>query len=419
MHTTVAAFTLASLAGACGGDTVKYDGLYARTVRRSIPTIERSTGRKFKTAPKLQERTRDELHAFLEKSFNEQTPALELAGMEGTYKRLGLLPDSTDLRRYMLRLLDEQVLGYFDPKADVLYVMKDAAPELLGTTVTHELVHALQDQHFPLDSLERIRTSNDHRTAAQAVAEGQAVWEQLVVLTGIANPANSMPGGWDAVRQMIRENQSSMPILDNAPTLLRETLLFPYLSGAEHIRQFKERVPGGWPFDSLPESTEQVMHPDKYFGQRDHPTAVTLPPLQGGSKIIYENDLGEFETRLYVYEHTHDHEISVRAAGGWDGDRYAFVSLPGGGDGIVWATVWDTPIDAAEFMDALETGLPIQYENLKRRPGGGDVRHYEGGGRVVEVRPVTIDGRPVVLVTDVPAGIAPTLVDPARIRLSR
>jgi hypothetical protein len=145
--------------------------------------------------------------------------------------------------------------------------------------------------------------------------------------------------------------------------------------------------------------------------------------LRGGAKTIYENDLGEFETRLFLYEHTRDQALAIRAAAGWGGDRYAFVSLPGGGDGLVWATAWDTPLDAAEFVDALEIALPRRYAGLKRRPGPngpglGPPRRFEGGGRVVEVRDVTVDGRPVVLLTDVPAGIAPVLVDPARIRLS-
>ncbi|HYV96879.1 MAG TPA: hypothetical protein VE967_05445 [Gemmatimonadaceae bacterium] len=408
-------------AAACGGgDKVQYSGLYASTVRRSIPAIEQSTGHKYKSIPKLEERTREELHGFLERAFQDQTPALELDGLEGSYKRFGMVPDTMDLRRYMLRLLDEQVLGYYDPKTKILYVMKDAAPELVGTTVSHELVHALQDQYFPLDSLERIKKSNDRRTAGQAVAEGQAVWEQLVVLTGAANPANAIPGGWDAVRNMIRDNQSNMPILDAAPTLLRETLLFPYLSGAEHIRQFKQRVPTGWPFDSLPESTEQVMHPEKYFGTRDHPTDVTLPPLQNGARSVYENDLGEFETRLFVFEHTRDQALAVRAAAGWDGDRYVFMTLPGGGDGVVWATVWDTPVDAAEFTDALDTALPKRYRGLKRKTDvAGAVHRFEGGGRTVEVRAVTVDGRPVVLYTDVPAGAGLNVVDAARIRLSQ
>jgi hypothetical protein len=397
-------------------DQTGYSGLYEKDVRRAIPTIENSSGRKFKTPPKLQERSRDELRAFLENAFNEQTPALELAGIAASYKRFGLIPDTMDLRSYMLRLLDEQVIGYFDPKADVLYVMRDAAPELVATTITHELVHALQDQHFPLDSLERIRMSNDRRTAGQAVAEGQAVWEQLVVLTHVADPSRTMPGGWEGVRSMIREKQTSMPLLDNAPTLLREVLLFPYLSGAEHVRQYKARKPGGWPFDSLPVSTEQILHAEKYFGTRDDPTTVTLPPLRVG-KAVYEGDLGEFESRVFLYEHTRNQAVSVAAAAGWDGDRYVLVSLPGGGEALVWVTVWDSALDAAEFVDALEIALPNRYRGASRKAVGGEERQFEGAGRTVSVRPVTIDGRPVVILTDVPVGGPQELIDPMKVRL--
>lgn len=409
----------AVMVSACGSaDETGYTGLHERTVRNAIPAIEKSSGRKFKTPPTLQERSRDELRAFLEEVFNEQTPPVELAGIAATYKRFGLIPDTMDLRSYMLRLLDEQVVGYFDPKADVLYVMRDAAPEIVGTTITHELVHALQDQHFPLDSLERISMSNDRRTAGQAVAEGQAVWEQLVVLTRVADPSKTIPGGWESVRTMIRDNQTNMPILDNAPTLLREVLLFPYLSGAEHVRQFKARRPGAWPFDSLPLSTEQILHAEKYFGVRDDPTAVELPSLKSG-KSVYEGDLGEFETRVLLYEHTRNQATSVAAAAGWDGDRYVLSSLPGGGEALTWVTVWDSPVDAGEFIDALETAIPGRYRGAKRQGGAGGERRFDGMGRTVSVRPVTIDGRSVVIVTDVPIGTAPDLIDPARVRLSQ
>lgn len=417
----VAVAALIAVAACSGGDTVAYDGPHARSVRRSMPIIERTTGRKFLESPRLQERSRDELREFLERAFNEQLPPLELAGIEASYKRFGLIPDSLDLRTLMIRLLDEQVVGYFDPRENTLFVMRDAPPEILGGTITHELVHALQHQHFPLDSIERIRTSNDRRTAAQAVAEGQAVWEQLVVMTGVANPANAMPGGWDGMRQRIREEQTNMPLLNNAPTILREVLLFPYLSGAEFVRQFKARQGKAWPFDSLPQSTEQVMHPEKFFEERDVPTTVTLPPLRGGGggRIVYENDLGEFETRILVYEHTRDQNLAVRAAAGWDGDRYALLAFPGGGEGIVWATVWDSTVDAAEFLDALEQAFPRRYSGLAPRPASGNVRRFGGAGRSVEIRGVTVDGRPVVILVDVPAGVSTDLVDPVRIGLTQ
>lgn len=398
--------------------SVPYEGPYAQDVRRAMARIERSTGKQYLRSPVLEERTRDEVREFLERSFAEQLPAEQLAGAEATYKRLGMLPDSLDLRQTFLDLLTEQVAGYYDPSTQVLYIVPDASPELLRGTIAHELVHALQDQHFPLDSLERIIGDNDRRTAAQAVAEGQAMWEQLVVQTGVANPANVIPGGWDAVRQMIREDRAGMPKLDAAPLLLKEALLFPYLSGAEHVRQFKARRPDAWPFDSLPASTEQVLHAEAFFDTRDDPVRVTLPRLMRGAVSVFEDGLGEFETRLFVYQHTRDLSLSSRAAAGWDGDRFVLARLPGGGEALVWALAWDSEFDAAEFVDALEAVLPGRYSGMERVPSDDDRRRFTGGGRTVEVRAVTVDGHPVVILTDVPAGVPATLVDPALIRLS-
>jgi hypothetical protein len=234
----------------------------------------------------------------------------------------------------------------------------------------------------------------------------------------VANPANVIPGGWDAVRQMIREDRVGMPRLTAAPLLLREALLFPYLSGAEHVRQFKARREGAWPFDSLPTSTEQVLHAERFFDQRDDPVRVTLPRLGRGAVTVFEDGLGEFETRVFLLEHTRDLPLAARAAAGWDGDRFVLARLPGGGEVLVWAVVWDSALDAAEFVDALEAVLPGRYAGLERQPSDADRRRYGGGGRTVEIRAVTVDGHPVVILTDVPAGIPATLVDPALIRLS-
>ncbi len=52
----------------------------------------------------------------------------------------------------MLTLLAEQVIGYYDPKVKVLYVVQGAGEENVVLTISHELVHALQDQYFNLDS---------------------------------------------------------------------------------------------------------------------------------------------------------------------------------------------------------------------------------------------------------------------------
>src|SRR6185437_7434641 len=169
---------------ACQQDRPAGSGPYAKEVAAAIPAIEKSVGLKFKTPPKVESRSKDEVRAFLEKKFNEDLPALELAGAERAYKLFGLIPDTLDLRKFMLGLLTEQVAGYYDPATKVLYVVGAqgngpgaVTPEMISITITHELVHALQDQYFPLDSLEKEHGDNDRTSAVQAVIEGEAVFE--------------------------------------------------------------------------------------------------------------------------------------------------------------------------------------------------------------------------------------------------
>jgi hypothetical protein len=403
---------LLALAGCRGGSDADP---YARRVAENIPKIEKSTGLSFKTPPRVESQPRDSVRLFLERRFNEDLPASELDGMERSYKAFGLLPASMNLRGFMLDLLTEQVAGYYDPKAKTLYVVEGDDEAVTGITISHELVHALQDQHFNLDSLQRSRNDNDRLTTGQAVVEGQATLEQLGAMIGSDNTITSLPGGWDRVRQMIRETQASMPVFASAPTILQETLIFPYLTGAEFMRKFKSEAPGQSPYTRMPTSTEQLMHTDRYFESRDDPTTVTLPaPLSG--KAVYQNNLGEFETRILLFEYLKDQGSAVRGAAGWDGDRYVLIETPRG-DAIAWVTVWDTSIDAAEFFDLLDASM-IKRHGGRIVPGGSvTTRSYGASGRRIFLQISDINGRPVILYVDAPAGVSPRLLDLSKVTL--
>ena len=425
---TFAAATLAlaflPVFAACQPDRPVGTGPYAKEVATAIPAIEKSVGLKFKTPPKVESRSKDEVRSFLEKKFDEDLPALELAGAERTYKLFGLIPDTLDLRKFMLGLLTEQVAGYYDPATKVLYVVGTegtgpgaVTPEMITITITHELVHALQDQYFPLDSLEKEHGDNDRTSAVQAVIEGEAVFEQMSAMLGGNNFAMALPGGWERVRQMIRDAQGTMPVFATAPMFIQESLLFPYLSGAEFVRHFKEKRPGQMPFRPPPTSTKQVMQPDRFLDSLDVPTRVLFPKPEAGS-VVYENDLGEFETRLYLFQHLGDADIAARGAAGWEGDRYLVVNTSRGA-GLTWLTVWDSSIDAAQFRDLMEQTIEKRFKTAHAAGGSGTTRKFAAKGRSVELAAVTVQGKPVVLFTDVPAGAATRLFDITKVKLMK
>ena len=410
MHRLV--ILLLVLVAACDRRKNVGGGADARRVREAMPQIEQATGLKFKAEPKLERRSRAQVREFLLAKFNEATPAEQLKTEETAYKLFGLIPDTLDLRAFLIELLTEQIIGYYDPATKVLYVVQDAPDDLLGVTVTHELVHALQDQYVNLDSIQKLKGNSDRQAAAQAVMEGQATYEQMKIMLGGGNIATRLPGGWEQLRQTIREAQSSMPVFANAPMMIQESLLFPYLSGAEFVRRFESHGKSGTVLDSLPTSTEQILSEHAYFGTpRDEPESVALPPGPGSQS---DETMGEFGTRLFLYQHSRDINASSSAADGWDGDRYRVVPTERG-PGLAWVTVWDSATDAAQFVDAVGQAVGKRYATAAPTVSAAGVRTYTGRGRTVVISPVDVHGKPVVAFVDVPAGARTNVIDFTRV----
>lgn len=415
--TSIAGIGFLALVSACESEKPTYEGPYASQVSEAVPMIEKAVGLRFKTRPKIETRSKAQVREFIARQFTDPRVLRDLAGEEAAYKRLGMIPDTLKLQEFITSLLEEQIVGYYDPGTKVLYIVEGSAKDAVGITVPHELVHALQDQYISLDSIQKIQGDNDRRSAAQAVFEGQAVYEQVSVMLGGANVAINLPGGWDRVRELIRESQSSMPIFATAPTVIQETLIFPYLSGAEFVRNYKERKPGEVFYKDMPVSTEQILHPASFFVNRDPPTKIAVGALANGLEV-YQNTLGEFETRLFLFEHVKDQNEAVRGATGWDGDRYAVVNTPRG-EGIVLLTVWDSSVDAGEFYDIAGQGIEKRF-NVKAETSADKLsKVYSAGGRTLQLATTEIGGRPVVIYVDVPAGASTAIVQTGQVRLTQ
>ena len=130
---------------------------------------------------------------------------------------------------------------------------------------------------------------------------------------------------------------------------------------------------------------------------------------------MYENDLGEFGTRLFLYQHLKDQTLAARAAAGWNGDRYVVVQGPGG-RGIVWASVWDTPLEAAEFSDMVARATA-------KRTGAGEATIPGGASFSIKGRTTRIIARPVgdptlIVYSDLPDAMSGGVIDAAAIKVT-
>ncbi len=314
-------------------------------------------------------------------------PPERLRAFAASLKAFGLIPEAMDLRAYLPELLSSQVAGFYDPDRKYLALVdlpassaskggqgQPAKPDVdQDMTLVHELTHALQDQSFDLDRFENPDPLSDAGTAGEALVEGDAT---LTMLDYEARThLETTPGMAGVLSGMMRDSRKTIaasPDLPGtremlaAPAWFRDTLLFSYLQGAAFCLEVRRQ--GGqklldYAFTTdPPRSTEQILHPEKWYGRRDDPVVVHLPDLAAelpGYARAAEGELGELGIRIYLREGLESIDRAAAAAAGWGGDRFAVYETPekAGGRLLLWVSVWDTDADAGEFRSAL-AGLP-------------------------------------------------------------
>lgn len=230
------------------------------------------------------------------------------------------------------------------------------------TFIARAYAAALLDQCFDLTALDARAPTTDARLAMHALIEGDRLL--LTALYRYGDPASA---DWPA---LIALAQTELPTygeaIDSRPAWqgLRS---FPYEAGRAFVGTLYEM--GGWEavnraYADPPCSCEQVLHPERYLGQRDVPAGVALPDaraaLGAGWSVVVRDTLGEFVLRLYLAK-VLDPDVARQAADGWDGDVLVVWGHPDGRRAWAWRSVWDTPHEAAEFERALRTFIPQQF----------------------------------------------------------
>ncbi len=285
----------------------------------------------------------------------KKVPPGTFEGLETLYRGLGLMAGDRHLLDLTLDALEGQILGFYREDDRSLYIVERSGGigPIEKYTISHELTHALQDQHFGLGGLGLDAIGEDDRVvAARALPEGDAslaslYWVQqnlsLADLGAIAKAA---------------ADPAPQAALDALPPIVRESIVFPYVSGLSFVMGLQLR--GGWPavdaaYRDPPISTEQVLHPERY-ATHEKPVPVALPAdltarLGSGWSLATEDTFGELGLGVWLRQ-ANDKAAADAAASGWGGDRVGLYRGPDGAWAVVLRTAWDDPTAAARFAAA-------------------------------------------------------------------
>ena len=428
-----------------GGEKEGPSNLAEKIARDIEAKVARVRGLEFRSPTKIGVYEKDELRRFLEKEIKAEADNDQEAARSRALQLLGLLPTGTDLQKMQLDLLEEQVAGFYDPRRKQLFLIKVAADDQAGNKLnevimSHELVHALQDQHFNLEDIGLEGEDDDRTLAVTSLIEGDATFAMMFFTDERVSPsmviasAAFMPTDSRGLRRLADQLKASgqdlgadlglgpgmgMESLESTPAIMMDPMIFGYYGGLKFVTAlYRDAGDKGYKaidhaFRSPPLSSEQILHPEKYLSEKpDWPSRVQLPDLaetlgEGWTKS-FENTLGEMRLRTLL------NESRIRRArrihGGWDGDRYALYEREGSNPCLVWHSVWDSEEDAREYAEAIANVIGAERETRPElAQEGGLLAAWAGEGE--SLRAIALDGTRCTLIFDAPKTALAPLVD--------
>src|SRR5580698_6088699 len=308
--------------------------------------------------------SKEQVNQFLKKRIKDTSTPDEVRAEELTLKKFGLIPQDFDLAKNEVDLLTEQAAAFYDYDRKKLFITDSTSSDSQTPVLAHELSHALADQNYNLARFIRQgRKSDDGSTARLAVMEGQATWmmsEYLAHQAGTslkdsatlaATMANLAAGdeGNDS-----NKTDGEFPVFDKEPLYLKLTLVFPYTKGMSFQQAVLVRDPQtgfGEVFQHPPLSTQQILHPDRYFDQFK-PTDPALPVvhLPHGYKALVGGELGELEQGILLEQYA-GKTRAANLAPHWRGCNFELQENKKAGRVVLlYVTEWDSEQSAQDYF---------------------------------------------------------------------
>ena len=375
--------------------TARTDAATLDATNEILEKVSKLRGLEIKRPVKSGLKSKDEIEQSVIKDLDESTTPEEFASTQKTLAKLGLVARDFGLRDYIVKLLREQVAGFYEPKTQEFYLAAWVPISEQRTVMAHELMHALQDQHFNLRRFEKWpKGDSDAELAAHALIEGEAtimMYQYALDREGVRLDVTKLGSLTERMlAESDPEDASKYPLLAGAPAVLRDGLQFPYIYGAGFVQEVLKA--GSWKavdksYSRLPASTEQIIHPERFITW-DDPVKIDIADLVRslgpGWKRVDADVNGEFGYQIALREFIG--KAAVKAAAGWGGDRYLlYENTRTGATMMAQFTTWDSVIDAVEFFDAYSERTEKRYTVKRSSDAATQKRVYNTAEGLVSI----------------------------------
>jgi hypothetical protein len=286
----------------------------------------------------------------------------ELRQTEVFLKALGLVEPDVDLVEAMRALLGGGVVGFYDPESAELVVRGAALTPYVKTTIAHELVHALDDQHHDLDRPEYDDADDEIGFGLSAVAEGNARRIESAYRDGLTE---------DEQQQATSEEVALGADFDigSIPLVLIDLIGAPYTLGEVFVGDViasggDEALAAA--FEAPPRTSEQVLDPDRYLAGE---AAIEVPRPEVPGEVVDEGSVGALLVLLVLADELGMDEAR-QAATGWGGD-WGVAWRDGERSCVTAILVGDDVAETEEMRQAFDEWAAARQDASVMPSGGG------------------------------------------------
>ena len=277
---------------------------------------------------------------------------------------MGFSNRKLDLKTIRKKIFISNAGGLYNEKTGVLVASNDyrTVNMMNAAILVHELRHALQDTYFDLSEiLGEYSNFDDRKLAVLSAVEGDATF---VMTKFIDFDPDVMSSTYSSDALISFSPLGNTAQLSRAPDIVKHQLTMPYIKGLRFVSAVfnKKKWKGvNKILKSPPDSTEQILHPEKYLKQeKSIPVIIDYNP--GGYNLYHTGVIGEYYLNILLKSRDNYIEYAL----GWGGDSFK-IYKNNSSYFLVWKSVWDKEKFCSNFYFDFKRFIEKKFQvNFKK-----------------------------------------------------
>jgi hypothetical protein len=336
------------------------------TISELKKRVEKIGKLKFKTDLPVKYFSKTRMQQYISTWVEEEYPD-KLAAKDALFIQLmGFSSRILNLKKIRKKIFIGNAGGRYNEKTGELFVSNNyrTINMMNAPIIVHELRHALQDTHFNLSEiLGEYSDFDDRKLAVVSAVKGDATF---VMTKYIDFDPEVMSTAYSSDALISFSPLGNTAQLSRAPDIVKHQLTMPHIKGLRFISAvFKKKKWKGVNkiLKSPPDSTEQILHPEKYLKQ-EKPIPVTINYKPSGYTLYHTGVIGEYYLNMLVKSQHND----IDHAFGWGGDGFnIYKNASSSSYFLVWKSAWDEEKFCSNFYFDFKRFIEKKFQvNFKK-----------------------------------------------------